>query len=240
MSALARPPAHKAHLNLVPGAPNQLCTIKSLLHAIFSFLPHLFLTLPGSIIWNHVLARWRRRGIVRQIGRPVFADFIVSLTRYILSHLDIPGSRLLFNRTSAYDFVVKGPQFKGYRDWINYVRLDTPTLVVPSSSETRRSLSRASQVDGSVHPAQSGRKMKSCVPSLCLRSISRIESNIRQCLFFIHGGGFVLDTGGNGQIWALELSKEMNLRRKVNFSVFLLDYGTSSPSAPSSAGLTES
>lgn len=130
MTALARPPAHKVHLSLVPGASNQAFGLKSLLHFLYTFLPHLFATLPASIIWNHVVARWSRNGIVRQIGRPVFADYMVSLTRYVLSHLDIPGSRLLFNRTSAYDLVVKGPQFAGYRDWINYVRLNLSAITV--------------------------------------------------------------------------------------------------------------
>lgn len=127
MSSLARPPAHKAHLNLIPGAPNQLFALKSLLHLLFVFLPHLFVTLPSSILWNHVFARWSKNGIVRQIGRSVFADYIVSLTRYVLSHLDIPGSRLLFNRTTAYDNIVK-THFAGYRDWINYVCRSTSAV----------------------------------------------------------------------------------------------------------------
>lgn len=44
-------------------------------------------------------------------------------------------------------------------------------------------------------------------------------------LYYIHGGGFVLDTAGNAQIWALALVKEMNLKKKIQFSIFMLDYG---------------
>ncbi|SCZ87806.1 BZ3500_MvSof-1268-A1-R1_Chr2-3g05274 [Microbotryum saponariae] len=38
------------------------------------------------------------------------------------------------------------------------------------------------------------------------------------------GGGFLLDTGGNTQNYFLYLAKELNLRRKVKFSIFQLDY----------------
>ncbi|KDE05363.1 hypothetical protein MVLG_04275 [Microbotryum lychnidis-dioicae p1A1 Lamole] len=43
-------------------------------------------------------------------------------------------------------------------------------------------------------------------------------------LYMIHGGGFLLDTGGNAQNYFLYLAKELNLRRKVKFSIFQLDY----------------
>ncbi|KAM0786498.1 hypothetical protein ACM66B_001956 [Microbotryomycetes sp. NB124-2] len=43
-------------------------------------------------------------------------------------------------------------------------------------------------------------------------------------LYFIHGGGFVLDTAGNAQGYFLQLAKELNKRRKVQFSVFSIDY----------------
>ncbi|KAM0750666.1 alpha/beta-hydrolase [Meredithblackwellia eburnea MCA 4105] len=42
--------------------------------------------------------------------------------------------------------------------------------------------------------------------------------------YYVHGGGFVMDTGGDAQVWLLTLAKEMNLRRRVQFSVFALDY----------------
>lgn len=35
-----------------------------------------------------------------------------------------------------------------------------------------------------------------------------------------------LDTGGAGQGFHIKLAKEMNYERKIQFSVFCLDYGT--------------
>ncbi|KAL8287572.1 hypothetical protein RQP46_003430 [Phenoliferia psychrophenolica] len=43
-------------------------------------------------------------------------------------------------------------------------------------------------------------------------------------LYYVHGGGFVMDTGGDAQVWAIQLAKEMNIKRNVQFSVFSLDY----------------
>lgn len=43
-------------------------------------------------------------------------------------------------------------------------------------------------------------------------------------LIFVHGGGFVIDTGGTCQLFWLELMKEMRLKRGIKFSIFQLDY----------------
>lgn len=43
-------------------------------------------------------------------------------------------------------------------------------------------------------------------------------------LFFTHGGGFVIDTGGTCQLFWLHLMKEMYLKRGIKFSIFQLDY----------------
>ena len=43
-------------------------------------------------------------------------------------------------------------------------------------------------------------------------------------LFFVHGGGFVVDTGGTCQLFWLHLMKELNLKRGIKFSIFQLDY----------------
>ncbi|KAL8287450.1 hypothetical protein RQP46_003308 [Phenoliferia psychrophenolica] len=43
-------------------------------------------------------------------------------------------------------------------------------------------------------------------------------------LYYVHGGGMVVDTGGDCQIWAMRLAEEMNIKRNVQFSVFSLDY----------------
>ncbi|KAM0750150.1 alpha/beta-hydrolase [Meredithblackwellia eburnea MCA 4105] len=42
--------------------------------------------------------------------------------------------------------------------------------------------------------------------------------------YYVHGGGFVLDTGARGMPWLMEVAQEMNGRRNVQFSVFCLDY----------------
>ncbi|KDE05364.1 hypothetical protein MVLG_04276 [Microbotryum lychnidis-dioicae p1A1 Lamole] len=43
-------------------------------------------------------------------------------------------------------------------------------------------------------------------------------------LYYVHGGGFVLDTAGAAQDYFLFLAKELNIKRNVQFSVFQLDY----------------
>ncbi|KAL8293592.1 hypothetical protein RQP46_000293 [Phenoliferia psychrophenolica] len=43
-------------------------------------------------------------------------------------------------------------------------------------------------------------------------------------LYYVHGGGFVIDTGGDAQVLWMRLATEMNVKRKVQFSVFSLDY----------------
>ncbi|ORY70606.1 Alpha/Beta hydrolase protein [Leucosporidium creatinivorum] len=103
-------PANKAHLGLVSGAKPQKMTLLLVLHFLYVFLPHLFITLPISLLWNHLFARWTSP-IVQLVGRPVLADG--SLYR--------PQARLLFNRTRAYDLVHASRPFARYRDWVSYV-----------------------------------------------------------------------------------------------------------------------
>jgi acetyl esterase/lipase len=43
-------------------------------------------------------------------------------------------------------------------------------------------------------------------------------------LLFVHGGCFVMDTGGTCQFFWLNLMKEMYLKRGIKFSIFQLDY----------------
>ncbi|SCV74956.1 BQ2448_7985 [Microbotryum intermedium] len=43
-------------------------------------------------------------------------------------------------------------------------------------------------------------------------------------LYYVHRGGFVLDTAGAAQYYFLFVAKEMNIKRNVQFSVFQLDY----------------
>ncbi|GAA5858740.1 hypothetical protein JCM1840_006536 [Sporobolomyces johnsonii] len=43
-------------------------------------------------------------------------------------------------------------------------------------------------------------------------------------LYFIHGGGFVLDTGSNAQELLLNVAKQLNLKRRAQCSIFCLDY----------------
>ena len=41
-----------------------------------------------------------------------------------------------------------------------------------------------------------------------------------------------MDTGGDATVWAIQLAKEMNLKRNVQFSVFSLDYRACLHSGP--------
>ncbi|GAA5930427.1 uncharacterized protein JCM15063_004801 [Sporobolomyces koalae] len=43
-------------------------------------------------------------------------------------------------------------------------------------------------------------------------------------IYFIHGGGFVVDTGSNSQEILTNVAKEFNLKRNIQCSVFSLDY----------------
>ncbi|BGP33474.1 hypothetical protein JCM10296v2_005276 [Rhodotorula toruloides] len=43
-------------------------------------------------------------------------------------------------------------------------------------------------------------------------------------LFFVHGGGFVVDTGSNAQDILLHVTKTLNLKKHTQASVFCLDY----------------
>ncbi|KAL8286954.1 hypothetical protein RQP46_003960 [Phenoliferia psychrophenolica] len=43
-------------------------------------------------------------------------------------------------------------------------------------------------------------------------------------LYYVHGGAFVMDTGALAQVWAMQLAKELNIKRRTRFSVFALDY----------------
>jgi hypothetical protein len=108
------------------------------LHFLYVFLPHLcefgvrykrarltscshaVITLPISLIYNHLIARWTSP-IVQLVGRPVLADGVIKTSQYILSRCTAPQARLLFNRTRAYDQVHASRPFKGYRDWVSYV-----------------------------------------------------------------------------------------------------------------------
>lgn len=99
---LASVPADKAHLKLVAGAPAQRFTLSALLHFLYVFLPHLTVTLPFALVYNHLLLRFAKNGIVRNVGRPAFSDYIVTLTRYYLGRTSAAQGRLLMNRTGAY------------------------------------------------------------------------------------------------------------------------------------------
>lgn len=95
--------AKQQHLKLVSGGvPAQRLTLATLIHFIYVFLPHLCLTLPFSLFYNHVIKRFTSRGIVAATGRPAFADYVVTLTRYYLSRTNAAQGRILMNRTNAY------------------------------------------------------------------------------------------------------------------------------------------
>ncbi|GAA5850101.1 hypothetical protein JCM9279_004909 [Rhodotorula babjevae] len=57
---------------------------------------------------------------------------------------------------------------------------------------------------------------------IALPGTRRAEDQV--VLYFIHGGGFVLDTGSNAQDILLHAMKALNLKQSVQASVFCLDY----------------
>ncbi|KAK4049149.1 hypothetical protein OIV83_004332 [Microbotryomycetes sp. JL201] len=169
-------PPNKALLQLVSGSAPRRLTLPLLLHFLYVFLPNLLFVLPARLVWHHLINRWRSN--VAKIGRPVYSDFVVKLSQFILSRCTAAEARILFNRTVAYDITFKGPQFAGYRDWV------TPVDVKGVQGRW-------------IAPPGTKRKDDEVV------------------LYFIHGGGFVLDTAGNAQVYFLQLAKELNKRRKL-------------------------
>ncbi|TNY18561.1 Proteophosphoglycan ppg4 [Rhodotorula diobovata] len=176
----------KVRLDLVRAAPDQVLTLRGVLHFLALVLPHLFFVLPVRILLAHTVLRWRSRS-VRVLGRPALADFVTKLAQFILSRLPVSQSRIVFNRDRSYKLVHSGPYFKGARDWVTHV-----------------------EVNGTA-----GRW-------IALPGTRRAEDQV--VLYFIHGGGFVLDTGANAQDILLHVTKALNLKKSVQASVFCLDY----------------
>ena len=86
----------------------------------------LVVTLPITIAWQHLIARWRSP-IVQYVGRPFYADFVVKLSQFILSRCTAAQARMLFNRDKSYSTAYSAPPFRGYRDWVTYVDVNGTT-----------------------------------------------------------------------------------------------------------------
>lgn len=97
--------------------------------------------------------------IVQEIGRPAFSDYVVRLTRTILSQLTYTECRVLFNRTRSYDQIHSSPVFKGFRNWVKFVEVNGIKGRWISRPDSKRS-------DDEI------------------------------VLYFIHGGGFIIDSAG--------------------------------------------
>ncbi|GAA5826369.1 hypothetical protein JCM3770_000640 [Rhodotorula araucariae] len=186
MAAPAAQTDRKVRLDLVRAAPDQVLTLKLVLHFIALVLPHMFIVLPIRILFTHVLLRWRSPA-VRVLGRTALAEYVTKLAQFILSRLHTAQARIIFDRVRSYKLVQQGPYFKGARDWVTRV-----------------------EVNGTA-----GRWI--AVPGT-----KRADDQV--VLFFVHGGGFVLDTGANAQDLLLHAMKALNLKKGIQASVFCLDY----------------
>ncbi|KAI5477188.1 NAD+ kinase [Pseudohyphozyma bogoriensis] len=153
---------------------------------LWRMLPAFFVSIPFALVWHHILNR-RRSPVKAVVGRSILGDFIIRMSRYIVSRGTVQHIRLINNRTRAYKHAHAGPEFSGFRDWLSY-------------EEANGTAGRW------IAPPGTKREDDEVV------------------LYFIHGGGFIFDSGGPCQTWLMKLSKEMNLRRRVQFSVFALDY----------------
>ncbi|BGP41526.1 hypothetical protein JCM10450v2_005574 [Rhodotorula kratochvilovae] len=176
----------KVRLDLVRAAPDQVLSLRLVLHFIALVLPHMFIVLPIRILFTHVLLRWRSP-VVRVLGRPALAEYVTKLAQFILSRLHTAQARIIFDRVRSYKLVQQGPYFKGARDWVTRVEVNGTAgrwIAVPGTK----------------------------------------RSDDQVVLYFIHGGGFVLDTGSNAQDILLHAMKALNLKKGTQASVFCLDY----------------
>ncbi|GAB00048.1 uncharacterized protein L969DRAFT_20322 [Mixia osmundae IAM 14324] len=185
-------PGSKAMLKLTPGSPERRITWLQLLHLIYILVPYLTIRLPLSILFKHILPLLTfyryKSAIVKNVGRPAYADVVARMTNYVLSRSTQSQARaLLFGRTNPYNMTYSSPLFWGKKQWLSEVK----------------------------EPGITGRWIAN-------QHTARKDDDL--VLFFVHGGGFVLDTGGSAQGFFGFLMQELTVKRGLRFSIFQLDY----------------
>lgn len=76
-----------------------------------------------SILWHHVINRFRS-SIVNVVGRPLYADIPIRITRFLFARATPAQLRVIFNGTAAYKTAYAGPDFKGFEKWVSYVKVN--------------------------------------------------------------------------------------------------------------------
>lgn len=161
-------------------------TLNEFLNFVLVFLPNFLFSIPVSILWHHVINRFRS-SIVNVVGRPLYADIPIRITRFLFARATPAQLRVIFNGTAAYKTAYAGPDFKGFEKWVSYVKVNGTAgrwIAPPSGDRAKDDL----------------------------------------VMFFVHGGGMIMDSGAGSQPWLMRTVKEMNLKRNIKFSVFSLDY----------------
>lgn len=111
----------------IKGQPAQRLTLVEKLHFIIGLIPQIFIIIPVTLVWKHLLTR-RSSQIVQRVGRPVLADFIVRVTKYIMEHSSSTQARIMMDRVSSYNKVATSSLlFGGYKDWYQEVEFNGVT-----------------------------------------------------------------------------------------------------------------
>lgn len=127
-----------AALGLKGVAPANLSALEKL-HFLVVLLPQLFLIIPATIIWHHVLYR-PFSPIVNVLGRSVqspefdfvsgltefpsrsaVADFMVRVSKFFIGNMSAVQGGLILDRIGSYEKVSKSSVYKGYYDWVKRI-----------------------------------------------------------------------------------------------------------------------
>ncbi|SCV74959.1 BQ2448_7988 [Microbotryum intermedium] len=188
-------PQRKQGLPLVSGAAPQKMSVGQGLHFLFYMMPYLLVRLPLGLLKDYVFQRFWAP-VPRDIGRPVQAELVLRLAKYVLTRATPAQARLIFGERDYRD-AYKSKTFKNYQNWVQNVsdRGIVGRWIAPPATD-------------------------------------RADDDV--VLYYLHvliiftlhppGGAYVIDSGGLGQHYWLKLVREMNEKRGVKFSVFLLDY----------------
>ncbi|KDE05365.1 hypothetical protein MVLG_04277 [Microbotryum lychnidis-dioicae p1A1 Lamole] len=178
-------PQRKQGLPLVSGAALQKMSVGQGLHFLFYMLPFLLVRLPLGLLKDYILLRFLAP-VPRDIGRPVRAELVLRLAKYLLTRSTPAQARMVFGERDYQD-AYNSNTFKGYQDWLQNV-------------------SDCGVAGRWIAPPGTNRAGDDVV------------------LFYLHGGAYVIDSGGLQLHYWLKLAREMNEMRGVKFSIFLLDY----------------
>lgn len=139
------------------------------------------------------------------VGRRWYAHGLLAFTRF---YMRVSTGRLLFNG-DGYAMIHASPFFGGKRDWVSKVS----TVAGHDVGVREGKLTRLHWVQVDVK----GTRGHWIAPPNTVRA----EDDI--VLYFLHGGAFILDTGGSCQIYFLALAKRL-AALGLQASIFCLDY----------------